>query len=255
MFVLLNAGRLIFGTSKLFADFGSPIGVKELFESPTYRWQKYDVVTTYYWNKYETSKKYGLPLLTDGNPVNRQVSHVSSQIIEGEDEATGLSWSVAIYQPITSVTVDPDTGKISGNPDYSKRFYSASYYAPSEYKNRASYNDTCYYYGGNIWYIASSVYAKSHSWAGIDLTYHNTEQVTGPTISYMKGYLIESNITSTVVSTYPADGKHTDNYWYIKQSKEDHAKGNNLLGTVTSKIETAYPENGYLSGYWYIRTA
>lgn len=226
-----------------------------MFESPTYRWQKYDVVTTYYWNKYNANRKYSMPLLTDGNPTTRQFSSVSAQIIEGKDAETGLSWSSAVYQPITSVSVDETTGTITGSADYSNRFYSPSYYAPSEYRSPTSYNKTCYFKTGNIWYVGTSIGAKSHSWAGIDLNLYNSEQVTGTTVTYTRGTLVQSDITSNNINNYPSDGKHTDNYWYTKQSKEDHTRGSSLLGTVTSKVETTYPENGYSGGYWYVRTS
>lgn len=151
--------------------------------------------------------------------------------------------------------VDPETGFITmDNTTHAT--------VTLNYDNgKTSYNNTCYFVlptnrvqqsGYNI-YKADSVYYGVKGITNLYIYYENAKLYkAGYTES--AGELVQANVSSTTIS-YPSNAKHTDNYWYTMQSKVDHAKGNNLLGTVTSKVETSYPENGYLSGYWYVRTA
>ena len=222
--------------------------MKELFESPTYRWQKYDVVTTYYWNKYQVKVSYGYPLITE---EVSSIPEYPGQWMSGADYRCALCHSLC-----KTLIIDSDTGKISlsGNVTLA---YNSEGTNPWGYSNQ--YNGTCYLPSNNndnTCYKGTKCINNAYiSPRGTcQLILYDKVKVTGATKTENAGDYI-TRVSSTNKSAYPSRGKHTDNYYYIKQSKEDHVKGNSLLGTVTSKIETTYPENGYSGGYWYVRTA
>ena len=221
------------------------MGVKELYESPTYRWQQYDVITTYYWNKYEVKTVYNDTLISTGGSTDE----VHQYLGDWKDH-----FSITIH---TQYNVNSETGQFTyGDSGRKNLFYNFS-------SGGESYSGTFYFIGGDVENNdARSTQIRVCSYGSVhieDLSdvycVFAVEDVCRADYDQSAGSLVQQNIASTASSAYPANGIDDDDYWYIRQSKVDRVRGNNLLGTVTSKNETQYPENGYSGGYWYVRTS
>lgn len=257
--ITLGRGILTVGMSKIFCDFGKPVGVKELYESPTYRWQKYDVISTYYWDKYTVQVRYGTPIIT--TPTDNRNLQLPSTRYDGTSTSTGESYicytTTRVYK---TCTIDPESGNVSitdnvrlaynyrgNNPwHYPDRYSSPCYSQAQPTDPILFWPDGCIVGDGNRIAKTVSIYSISE---------RPGELITSATKIESKGSLIASGVTSTSVSTYPTNGKHADGYWYHKTARVDRAKGDKLIGTVTSKVSTQYPENGFYGGHWYVQTA
>ena len=246
----LGRGGLIIGYSKIFCDFGSPIGVKELFESPTYRWQRYSITYTYYWNKYSVKITYNRSLVvTDDDPydINYTVGNLPLH-------------NTRTNRVYTDYIVDPETGFFTYNQSSYEEIIIKRNSSDTGY-DREGYDGVCYLIGND----PTDYYPSEDKILVANTAYYMTS-ASDIRIIYAADYEAEAgygegagdikqqDITSNTSSAYPSNGKHSDGYWYIKQSKVDRARGN-LIDTVSSKVETQYPENGYLGSYWYVRTS
>lgn len=60
--------------------------------------------------------------------------------------------------------------------------------------------------------------------------------------------------TSAQQNTYPADGRHTDGYWYTANGYDPTYSRGRKVGTMNNKTADVYPnDKRHTDGFWYVK--
>ena len=101
---------------------------------------------------------------------------------------------------------------------------------------------------GNVYSTSSSAYPTD----GISGNYWYVRYSAGDTTEYSKG-TANGSVTSSNSSAYPSNGK-SGNYWYVSNGYTSSWSKGTLIGPVTTTQIDAYPDDGrHTDAFWYVK--